>query len=69
MTDITVFGAPARLIIAYVLVVLLALAGVAFAWWNARNTQHRRDRRAGERLAERYQERRDAAAKRDTADS
>ena len=63
------FGAPARLIIGYALIVLLVLAGLACARLNSRKIQFRRDRRAAERLAERYKERRDAAAKRDMADS
>jgi len=53
---------PMRLVVAYGLVVLLALAVAALVWWRARNTQHRRDVRARGRLAERYRQRKEAAA-------
>jgi uncharacterized iron-regulated membrane protein len=68
-TGTIVFGMPARLIVAYMLILLLVVAALAFALWNARRTQQWRDKRARERLAERYQERREAALKRDAADS
>jgi uncharacterized iron-regulated membrane protein len=69
MTGMVGFGAPARLIVACMLIVLLVVAALALVLWNARTTQRWRDRRARERLAERYQQRREAAAEQDAADS
>lgn len=57
-----IFDIPARLLVAYALIVLLVLAAIALAGWRASRTQRWRDRRANERLAERYRQRREAAA-------
>jgi hypothetical protein len=45
---------PTRLLVAYGLIALMALAALAFTWWSTHNSQSRRDERARERLAERY---------------
>jgi hypothetical protein len=58
------FDMPMRLVIAYGLIALIALAGAAFAWWHSHNSQHRRDARARTRLAKRYRQRDEAAVDR-----
>ena len=53
---------PMRLVIAYGLIALMALAGAAFVWWRVRNTQARRDERRRGRLAEHYRKRDEGAS-------
>jgi HAMP domain-containing protein len=52
---------PARLLVAYGLIALMALGVLAYAWWRSHNSQSRRAARARERLAERYRLRDEAA--------
>lgn len=56
------FELPARLIVAYGLIAVMLLGGVALALWTVRNSQDRRDLRARNRLSEHYRKRDQAAA-------
>ena len=53
---------PTRLLVAYTLIAVMALAVAALVWWRARNTQNRQNARAASRLAERYRQRKEASS-------
>lgn len=57
-----------RLLVAYGLIALMVLAGLAFAWWARHNSSDRRAERSRTRLAERYRQRDEAAAERAATD-